>query len=82
MLRSLRLRRAVIKFLFNMKDLTIIAFVLLSCSAKNQSIVDTNEVEKIEIKGSYDIVWQNGKFEFANENHKTKITGEWQKWTS
>jgi hypothetical protein len=41
-----KLQRVWERILFTMKYLTITAFVLLSCSAKNQSIVETNAVEK------------------------------------
>lgn len=37
------------------------------------------EVGKIEITESYNIVWQNGKFEFADEKQKSEITEEWKK---
>lgn len=40
------------------------------------------DVGKIEIKGSYNIIWQNGKFEFADEKQKSEITEEWKRCIS
>jgi CRISPR/Cas system CSM-associated protein Csm3 (group 7 of RAMP superfamily) len=40
------------------------------------------EVGKIEIKGNYNITWKDKKFVFIDENQKTQITEEWQKWAN
>jgi CRISPR/Cas system CSM-associated protein Csm3 (group 7 of RAMP superfamily) len=46
------------------------------------------EIEKIEIKGSYNIVWKDKKFEFTDDERitvedeklKSKIQKEWSEW--
>lgn len=38
------------------------------------------EIEKIEIKGTYNIVWENGQFFFADENQKIIIGKDWQEF--
>jgi CRISPR/Cas system CSM-associated protein Csm3 (group 7 of RAMP superfamily) len=40
------------------------------------------EIEKIEIKGSHNITWKDKEFIFTDENQKTEITEEWQKWAN
>ena len=37
------------------------------------------EIQKVEIKGKYQIIWEDGKFIFTDEVQKQELTEEWKK---